>query len=83
MEDIRDRLFQKVAEKRFRAVLTAERAGVLSGGSDEIGGSVITDDSAWQPAKILNTITMDSIKQMVCFIFIFIDLLCEKCLCSC
>ena len=32
MEDIRDRLFQKVAEKRFRAVLTAERAGVLSGG---------------------------------------------------
>lgn len=31
MEDIRDRLFQGIAGKRFRAVLTAERAGVLSG----------------------------------------------------
>jgi nicotinate-nucleotide pyrophosphorylase (carboxylating) len=31
MEDIRDLLFQPIQDKRFRAVLTAERAGVLSG----------------------------------------------------
>ena len=31
MTDIRDILFEGIAEKRFRAVLTAERSGVLSG----------------------------------------------------
>lgn len=31
MEDIRDVLFEGIASKRFRAVLTAERSGVLSG----------------------------------------------------
>lgn len=31
MEDIRDILFEEIATKRFRAVLTAERSGVLSG----------------------------------------------------
>ena len=31
MEDIRDILFENIASKRFRAVLTAERSGVLSG----------------------------------------------------
>lgn len=31
MTDIRDTLFQKISEKRYRAVLTAERSGVLSG----------------------------------------------------
>lgn len=31
MEDIRDILFEEIASKRFRAVLTAERSGVISG----------------------------------------------------
>ncbi|MEL7624055.1 MAG: quinolinate phosphoribosyl transferase [Clostridiales bacterium] len=31
MEDIRDVLFQDVCQKKFRAVLVAERAGILSG----------------------------------------------------
>lgn len=31
MGDIRDELFREIASKRFRAVLTAERAGVLAG----------------------------------------------------
>jgi nicotinate-nucleotide pyrophosphorylase (carboxylating) len=31
MEDIRDVLFEEIASKRFRAVLMAERSGVLSG----------------------------------------------------
>lgn len=31
MDDIRDILFQNISKKRFRAVLTAERSGILSG----------------------------------------------------
>ncbi len=31
MTDVRDTLFQKISEKRYRAVLTAEHSGVLSG----------------------------------------------------
>ena len=31
MADIRDTLFHDIADKRFRAVITAERAGVLAG----------------------------------------------------
>lgn len=34
MEDIRDLLFQSLEGRRFRAVLTAERAGVLSGAAE-------------------------------------------------
>ena len=36
MTDIRDVLFRDIAEKRFRATLTAERAGILAGKADAL-----------------------------------------------
>ena len=53
MEDIRDRLFQKVAEKRFRAVLTAERAGVLSGGEET---EIYVDGELYQTIPVTENI---------------------------
>lgn len=36
MTDVRDILFREIAEKKFRAVLTAERSGVFAGKSAAI-----------------------------------------------